>query len=96
MRLGQGGQPALRVGRLHGQEAGELFEVREEGTMSEVTAGLMMIAIYLTPSFVSAIRKHPNANPICVLNILLGWTFIGWVIAMVWSLTVISKGKHES
>jgi hypothetical protein len=24
---------------------------------------------------------------ICVLNLLLGWTFLGWVAALVWSLT---------
>jgi hypothetical protein len=25
--------------------------------------------------------------PIFVLNILLGWTFLGWVVALVWSFT---------
>jgi hypothetical protein len=35
-------------------------------------------------------RKHPNAGAIAVLNLLLGWTFIGWVIALVWSFTSTS------
>lgn len=28
-----------------------------------------------------------NAGAIFALNLFLGWTFIGWVIALVWALT---------
>jgi hypothetical protein len=27
-----------------------------------------------------------NASAIIALNLLLGWTFLGWVIALVWAL----------
>jgi len=45
------------------------------------------LLIYFIPSIVAAIRKHNNRNSIIVLNFFLGWTFFGWVIALVWALT---------
>lgn len=47
-----------------------------------VAVGLI---IYFLPSFIG--RKKRNATAITVLNILLGWTFIGWVVALVWACT---------
>lgn len=47
--------------------------------------GLVIFA-YLLPSFVALQRKHVNTDAICVLNILVGWSFIGWVAALVWAL----------
>lgn len=41
--------------------------------------------IYFIPSIVGS--KHRQAGAIFVLNFLLGWTFVGWVIALVWALT---------
>jgi hypothetical protein len=45
------------------------------------------ILTYFIPSIVAVMRKHNNRNPIIVLNFFLGWTFFGWVIALVWALT---------
>ena len=33
------------------------------------------------------LRRHNNKIPILIVNILLGWTFIGWVVALIWSFT---------
>jgi hypothetical protein len=52
---------------------------------------LLIIALvfYLTPSVVAFRYKHRhhNAVAILVLNLLLGWTLIGWMVALVWALT---------
>ena len=40
-------------------------------------------ALYFVPALVG--RKKRAANAICVLNIFLGWTGLGWVIALVWA-----------
>jgi len=37
--------------------------------------------------FIALARGHRNAVAITAVNILLGWTFVGWVVALVWSLT---------
>jgi len=41
--------------------------------------------LYFLPSFIAWNKRSSGA--IIALNILLGWTFIGWVVALVWSLT---------
>lgn len=43
--------------------------------------------VYMLPSFIAYFRKHHNVNAITVLNLFLGWTFLGWVAALVWSAT---------
>jgi tetratricopeptide (TPR) repeat protein len=50
-----------------------------------------VIAIYFLPTLVGRARNHNNSMAIFALNILLGWTFLGWVIAIVWALTADVK-----
>lgn len=55
--------------------------------------GLVLVAvdvvlmIYLIPTLVASSRKHANTLAIFVLNLILGWTFLGWAVALVWSCT---------
>lgn len=46
---------------------------------------LIGILIYFVPSIVASDRKHSKFTAILVLNIFLGWTFLGWVVALVWA-----------
>ncbi len=48
------------------------------------------LTIYFIPTIFSSYKK--DANKIFVLNLLLGWTLIGWIAALVWAL---SPGKHN-
>jgi hypothetical protein len=48
---------------------------------------LIALALYLVPSIVATKRQHRNQTAIFLVNILLGWTFIGWVAALVWAVT---------
>jgi len=50
---------------------------------------ILAAAIYLAPWLLAVLRRHHNAAAIFVLNLLLGWTFIGWVVALVWSMTYV-------
>ncbi len=43
--------------------------------------------IYLLPTIIANHRKHTNQGAIFVLNLFLGWTFLGWIIALIWSFT---------
>src|SRR5690606_38386484 len=52
-----------------------------------VLINFAMVIIYLEPSMVAYFRCKQNKGAILALNILLGFTFIGWVIALVWALT---------
>jgi hypothetical protein len=47
---------------------------------------LFGFVVYFLPTMIAAGRHKRNAGAIFVLNLFLGWTFIFWVVAMVWSL----------
>ena len=49
--------------------------------------GIIALAVYFVPSIVAHRRKHPNENAITVFNLLLGWTLLGWVVALGWAFT---------
>jgi len=42
--------------------------------------------LYFLPSIIGFARSKRDAVSILVLNLFLGWTAIGWVIALVWAL----------
>lgn len=48
------------------------------------------LVIYLLPTIVG--RKKRNAGAIAVVNIFLGWTVVGWVIALAWGCAF--EGEH--
>ena len=45
-----------------------------------------LIALYFLPGLVSVINRKRQNGAIWTLNVLLGWTMIGWVIALVWAM----------
>ena len=45
------------------------------------------VALYFLPAIAASRRRHRNAGAITMLNLLTGWTVLGWIIAMVWSAT---------
>lgn len=48
---------------------------------------IISLAFYFLPTIVAVIRKKRNTLAIFLLNLFLGWTFIGWVVAIVWAAT---------
>lgn len=52
-----------------------------------VVAVFILSALYFVPSIVAIARNHRNGVPIGLLNIFLGWTVLGWVIALIWAFT---------
>ena len=48
---------------------------------------------YFAPSLVAYERRHNNLAAIIATNIFLGWTAIGWVIAIIWAFTDNRRGK---
>lgn len=46
----------------------------------------LLLVPYLLPSLVAGVLMRRNLPAILALNILAGWTFFGWVGALVWAL----------
>ena len=65
--------------------------------MVEYLAGLSAIVIiislisYFLPTVIAMLRGKSNTFAILLLNLFLGWTFIGWIVALVWSVTSDNK-----
>lgn len=54
---------------------------------------LISFFIYFLPTFVARSRKKKNVAAIFVLNLFLGWAFIGWVIALIWAFMSDANNK---
>lgn len=64
---------------------------------------LIAFGVYFLPPVIAYIRKHKNVVPILILTVFLGWTFLGWLAALLWALNsdvedncCISKKQAES
>jgi hypothetical protein len=56
--------------------------------MSDAITGVVWLAfiiLYFLPTIVALNRHLPWTTAIIILNVLLGWTVLGWVGALVWS-----------
>ena len=52
----------------------------------DVFIGIVLIGfIYFLPTIIGWNKR--NATAILMLNLFLGWTFVGWVIELVWAFT---------
>jgi hypothetical protein len=47
---------------------------------------LFLFAMYWLPTLIALVRQTPSALRIAMLNFFLGWTVIGWIMALVWAL----------
>ena len=54
------------------------------------------IGLYFLPAWIADGRRHQNKTPILMLNIFLGWTLLGWVAALIWSMTDINPASRPA
>ena len=51
-----------------------------------ILLGIVGVLFYLLPTVIAVSRSKPNTGAIFAVNLFLGWSLIGWVIALAWSL----------
>lgn len=56
------------------------------GGYYDVRFFIISLALYFLPFIIALVRKHKNTLAIFLLVLFLGWTFVGWVIALIWSV----------
>jgi len=54
-----------------------------------------MIGLYLLPTFFACAFDKRNKWIIAILNLLLGWTVIGWVVLLVVSMLARKSNVRE-
>ncbi len=52
------------------------------GAVIHSSAALIVLALYFVPSIVAVVRKVTHQGSVIVINLFLGWTFVGWVVAL--------------
>jgi hypothetical protein len=53
--------------------------------MPELILLTLVLGAYFLPWVVAVVRRHPQSEAICFVNLLLGWTVLGWFGALAWS-----------
>jgi len=54
---------------------------------------LFLFVLYWLPTLIAIVRQTPSALGVAMLNFFLGWTIIGWILALVWALAA-SNNPH--
>jgi hypothetical protein len=53
--------------------------------MFSLLAILCGIAMYFLPTIIAHHRRHVSSGAIFLVNFLLGWSIIGWVVCFAWA-----------
>lgn len=57
------------------------------GEAPAIIAILVGAVLYVLPAIIARSQRHHNEAAILALNLLLGWTLLGWAGALIWALT---------
>ncbi len=52
------------------------------GFLAAWTFLLALGFLYFVPTIIAYIRKVPNIGSVVVINLFLGWTLLGWIVAL--------------
>ena len=55
-------------------------------TILELLLVVLIFDIYFLPTLIAFLRQHKNSLAIFLLHLLLGWTVLGWIVSLVWSV----------
>lgn len=82
-------QDSYKAGRLN-EQASRKNEVSDKANPSNYVERffVLLLLAYFLPTILAVTLKRKNAAAIFAANLFVGWTFFGWVIALVWALKV--------
>ena len=56
----------------------------------DMIMGVLMILLaagfYFLPGLIARARRHSRSDAVLFLNLIFGWTVIGWVALLVWAV----------
>jgi len=71
----------------------------EGGALAGLLLFLVLVAllasVYFLPTIIARVRMHPQFESILVVNFFLGWTLIGWVAALAWSVSASATARAQ-
>lgn len=63
--------------------------------MNTFVVTFLILGLYFLPYINALSRKHRSAGAILVINLFLGWTVIGWIVALSWSCNSNVRPKEQ-
>ena len=79
---------SLSPPRIEQQQPEEPKAERADGQVARwVLLSPFGLLIYFGPAIIAKLRNHHQRAGIFALNLLLGWTALGWIVALVWACT---------
>jgi hypothetical protein len=60
-------------------------------TLASLFGLIFGLVLLFLPTLVARSRNHPNTFAIFLANLLFGWTFVGWVISLLWACARTSR-----
>jgi hypothetical protein len=54
------------------------------------------VVLYFLPAIIAISNKHTKSGLIFLINLLVGWTLIGWLACLIWSFIDKEKGDIKS
>ena len=55
--------------------------------MDNLVLGIILVVFYFLPAASAYSRRHKSRSAILLVNIVLGWTLVGWLWAAIWCST---------
>ena len=87
---------------LHAVTGGDTTDSAVSATTSLLSVAMAImvfvvaVGIYIAPMIIANSRKHPNEAAIAVVNLLLGWTIVGYVVALAWAVIALPPEPPDS
>jgi hypothetical protein len=60
-----------------------------------LTVFAALLLSYFVPIIVAFWRRHPSKWKILALTLFLGWSLLGWIVAMIWACDQIEDDKQK-
>lgn len=57
-------------------------------------AFMVLTGMYFLPTILAAARGSRSTLGVGLLNFFAGWTFVGWIVALIWALTGERGDQH--
>ncbi|MCW4469714.1 superinfection immunity protein [Flavobacterium sp. MFBS3-15] len=61
--------------------------------MTELILIFIILLLYFLPAYIASNRRAVDRTLIFVLNLLVGWTFIGWIAMLIWACVGRTEGE---
>lgn len=68
-----------------------MFLLESGGGGASVFLLIPLIGLYFLPTIVATVRGVANTGSVAVINVFLGWTLIGWVVALAMAARTVNR-----